>query len=157
MNLSYQDAYELRAMIMKSASHPSAARSGGAEGAGVSESVGWTVHDAVRGEVEALCREVSLCLRYCAVTFRGLRPKRITITGGQAYDPAIVQLLSEQLNIECVIGQPLRGINLSKTQFGRSQRGTLSEWAACAGLACRNIDFTQVPKESCDEQSRLSA
>ena len=156
LNLEYTEAAELRARMM----HDGAARrsrQGDAACAHDRDSVEWTVHDAVRGEVEALAREVALCLRYCSVTFRGLRPERITVTGGQAYDPALIRLLNEHMNIECVVGEPLKGIEYSGVDFGSDRRAPLSEWAVCAGLALRNLTPRERTREADHAERRLSA
>lgn len=117
----------------------------------------WTLHDAVRGELEALAREISLCLRYCAVTFRGLRPEKIMLTGGEAYDPSVLKLLNEHMHIECLVGQPLRGMDVSAVDLGGDRRASLVEWSTCAGLAMRNIDFAGGIKEVEHGEHRLSA
>ena len=117
----------------------------------------WTVIDAVRGKVEELGREVALCLRYCSVTFRGLRPKRVMMTGGQAYDPAVMKLLGEQLAIECHIAQPLKGIDTSAADLGSDRRGMLAEWNLCAGLAFRSEEYERTARRTNHGRNRLSA
>ncbi|HUU60291.1 MAG TPA: hypothetical protein VMZ50_12160, partial [Phycisphaerae bacterium] len=119
--------------------------------------VEWTVHDALRGEVEALAKEIALCLRYCSVTFRGLRPDRVTLTGGEAYDPAVRNLLQENLGIECVLGQPLKGIDVSDVDFENDRRATLAEWAVCAGLAARETRMMPYALEGKNARDRLPA
>ena len=122
------------------------------------DTVDWTLHDAMRTEIEMLGKEIALCLRYCSVTFRGLRPKRITLTGGQAYDPAVVGLLSEHLNLPCSVGLLLKGFDLSSVDLGSDRRDTLSEWALCAGMAAHNANIPEVVYEDTDgHQDRLSA
>ena len=121
------------------------------------DSVDWTVHDAIRGVVETLTREISLCLRYCSVTFRGLRPRNLMLTGGGAYDPALVQLLRENLTIKCEVARPLQGIDVSTADFANSRRGILAEWAVCTGMAIRNASVQQQKQEVDDERHRLSA
>jgi type IV pilus assembly protein PilM len=120
-------------------------------------SVSWTVLDAVRGEVEDLAKEISLCLRYCSVTFRGLRPKQVTLTGGQVYDPAMVHLLSEQLGVDCQVGAPLKNIDTSAVDMGADRRGVLAEWGLCAGLAFRSAEFERSTRKNENERDRLSA
>jgi len=119
--------------------------------------VDWTVHDAIRGVVETLAREISLCLRYCSVTFRGLRPRHVTLTGGGAYDPALVELLTENLTIGCDVGHPLRGIDVSAASFGNSRRRFLAEWALCTGMAIKHLDAGHPARELKDGRHRLSA
>ncbi len=151
LNLSVEEAVELRGLIMKEDPEDHSPESHGEQDPKdrqASESVAWTIHDALRSEVEALAREIALCLRYCSVTFRGLRRESVTVTGGQAYDSAVVKFLAEQLGIDCVVGQPLRGINVSGVAFSGHRRGMLPEWAVCAGLAMRDIDVRKILKEA---------
>lgn len=155
LNLAYAEAAELRARMMQEGASPPDRTDESAPHQ--RDSVEWTIHDAVRGEVEALTREVALCLRYCSVTFRGLRPERITITGGEAYDPALIRLLNEHMNVECVVGEPLRGIECSGADFGSDRRAPLSEWAVSAGLALRNARPREKTREADHVQRRLSA
>lgn len=133
--------------------------------------VGWSVFDAVREPAEALAREIGLCLRYCAVTFRGLRPNRITLCGGEAYDPALVKVLTENLDCACVLGEPLKGVDLGGADLGGDRRGQLMEWSVATGLAMRELllDVPQnedpkrdlsrsgTPKAVSNEPSRVSA
>ncbi|MFP4106721.1 MAG: pilus assembly protein PilM [Phycisphaerae bacterium] len=152
LNLGYQEAVELRERIMRSN------ECGETNSVENPNSVNWTVHDAVRGAVDELAREVALCLRYCSVTFRGLRPRKVFLTGGEAYDPAVMQLLSEQLNIDVKVAQPLQGMDVSAADLGSDRRGVMPEWATCAGLALRPMMEGKAALEAIDhEQSRLSA
>jgi type IV pilus assembly protein PilM len=119
-------------------------------------SLQWTVYDAVRAEVETLAKEISLCLRYCSVTFRGLRCPSVLLTGGEAYDPAVFELLTQQLGVECEVGQPLRGFDISGLELS-NRRGKLAEWAVCAGLGIRGMNIKATFKEGGHGESRLSA
>ncbi|MGC9455166.1 MAG: pilus assembly protein PilM [Phycisphaerae bacterium] len=152
LNLSEAEADELRLKIMRSQGETGKSDSR----LSADDSVQWTVFDAVRGKVEELAHEIMLCLRYCAVTFRGLRPKQVLLTGGESYDPAVVKLLNEHVSTECVLGRPLRHVDLSRVSLGADRRGVLCEWSICAGLAMRhNMDKTQ--SEDGDAERRLSA
>lgn len=160
LNLTYREACELRMRNMQESEGPSGSvpllqkeerperdRS----------NIDWTIHDAVRGEVEALAREISLCLRYCSVTFRGLRPKKVILVGGETYDRLMVELLARQLNLPCEVGQPMMGIDTSGVDLGADRRATLAEWTLCMGLATRGADFSKTVQESNHERRRLSA
>ncbi len=149
-NLSFADAWDLRMRIM-------AAPSERVECGGDPNSLNWTLHDAIRAEVDSLAREIALCLRYCSVTFRGLRPEKVTLTGGEAYDPALVELLREHLDAEILVGQPLRGLDVSDVDLGADRRGVLTEWAVCAGLAARGERARKHLEEADHAQRRLSA
>jgi type IV pilus assembly protein PilM len=121
------------------------------------DQVGWSVYDAVRSQVESLAREISLCLRYCSVTFRGLRPAQITLTGGEVYDPAVAKLLEQCLGCTCVIGEPLRGVEMSSVDLGADRRSVLTEWSVATGLALRGLRGAGGGRESGRERDRVSA
>ena len=103
--------------------------------------VNWSLRDAIRGEVDLLAKEIALCLRYCSVTFRGLRPDAIILAGGEARDPAVAELLQEHLNLPCRVGQPLRGVDVSGVDLGGDRRSQMAEWALSVGLAARDADM----------------
>ncbi len=160
LNLSQEEAHELRTLLLNEHvknKNTEIAQHFTTDGSQVSKSVSWTIHDAVRGEVEALAREVAMCLQYCSVTFRGLRSRSIVITGGQAYDPSVVKLLSEHLGVECVVGQPLRGVDVSSVSLGGNRRGLLAEWAVCAGLAFGQAESLSDELGAERDEHRLSA
>jgi hypothetical protein len=98
-----------------------------------------------------------MCLRYCAVTFRGLNPENITVTGQEAHDPSVVKLLADELQIPCIVTRPLDGVDVSRVEFGGNRRETLAEWAICTGMAIRGIEFGGRGVGAGHEQRRLSA
>ncbi len=122
-----------------------------------------SIYEAIRSQVEALAQQISLCLRYCAVTFRGMRAKKIIVTGGQAHDSVLLQMLADNIGLSCEMGNPLRGIDVSGVDLGADRRGMLAEWSVCAGLAMRGMDFkvgskpARAGKGNSDEHHRLSA
>ncbi len=121
------------------------------------QDVRWSVLDAIRGPLEALAGEIAMCLRYCSVTFRGLRPDRVTVCGGETYDPALMKLLAENLDCQCAIGEPLRGIDLGEADMGSDRRSLLSEWSVATGLALRDQAEGEHVRESQHERSRVPA
>jgi type IV pilus assembly protein PilM len=159
LNLTTQEAEDLRSLVMKEyAATDAAAHESNAGGRpAVPESVRWTIHDAIRGELESLAREIALCLRYCSVTFRGIRPENVIVTGGQAYDPSVLTLLSEQLGVDCQLGRPLWGVDLSGAPAELDRRGALPEWTLCAGLAMKEAGCKDIGDELGAGQHRLSA
>ncbi len=156
LNLSFEEAIDLRSMLIKEQNNRDE-QSDQVENPRLTKSVGWTIHDALRVEVEALSKEVALCLRYCSVTFRGLRSQNVIVTGGQACDPNVVKLLSEQLGVECVVGQPLRSLDVSSVAFGGDRRAAMPEWALCTGLALRQIEAGASVTDVKNARNRLSA
>jgi type IV pilus assembly protein PilM len=97
--------------------------------------------DAVSAVVEDLAREISLCLRYYTVTFRGKRVERAVIAGGGAYEDILLSVLHRHLTVELEVAQPLRGFDLSSERtnlnFDSDRRGFLCEWAIAVGLSLK--------------------
>ncbi len=151
LNLSVEDAYDLRQEIMQGSSIDESEKDQGPD------SVSWTILDAIRSDAENLSREVALCLRYCSVTFRGMRPKDITLIGGQAHDPAMARLLGEQLGVECRAGRPLQDVDTSAASLGADRRGAMSDWGICAGLALADVRREPSPRKANHDTRRLSA
>ena len=158
LNLDLADAVELRARVMQEhAKFLGGSRKSDHEDSEEPRSdVDWTIRDAVRGKVEELAREIGLCLRYCSVTFRGLRPNTVLMAGGEVYDPAVTELLADNLGIECNVAQPLRGIDVTRVMPGVGRRTPMCEWAVASGLAMRDQDIAPHRKEVKDDR-RLSA
>jgi len=159
LNLDYQEARDIRRRLAYSqdTQRDPERREEDRALPGDSTSVEWTIRDAMRTEVEALCREISLCLRYCAVTFRGLRPHRIVLSGGEARNPLCVEMISDQLGLESAVVQPLRSVDTSGVDFGEDRRSMMTDWALCAGMAFRQAGSAQEEQESSGDDRRLSA
>jgi type IV pilus assembly protein PilM len=94
------------------------------------------VFDATRSPMEELGREISLCLRYYSVTFRGFRPTKLRLVGGEACDPQLQTLLNSALVIPVEVGKPLYSVNTSRMK-PTDRRGTMCEWALALGLSLR--------------------
>lgn len=104
-----------------------------------------TVADAEAPLVERLNREVQLCLRYFAVTFRGQPPSSITFVGGDAREPILARIVGESCDIPCTVGNPLKGI-AGATQAPRGdRRASQPAWAVATGLALRGSPWVQGP------------
>jgi len=97
--------------------------------------------NAISAVSEDLAREISLCLRYYTVTFRGKRVQRATFAGGGAYEDILLDVLRRQLTVEIEVAQPLRGFDLSgdsaAVNFDGDRRGLLCEWAVAVGLSLK--------------------
>jgi type IV pilus assembly protein PilM len=94
------------------------------------------VFDATRTPMEELGREISLCLRYYSVTFRGHRPTKLRLIGGEACDPQLQTLLNSALVIPVEVGRPLYSVNTSRMKPA-DRRGAMCEWALALGLSLR--------------------
>ena len=97
--------------------------------------------DAVSVVAEKLTREISLCLRYYTVTFRGKRVEQAFFTGGGAYEYILLDVLKRQLAVEIEVAQPLKGFDMSRERenlkFDSDRRGLLCEWVVAVGLSLK--------------------
>lgn len=99
------------------------------------------ITDAVSSVAEDLAREISLCLRYYTVTFRGARVERAIFAGGGAYEDILIDVLRRQLVVEIEVAEPLRGFDVSSKKASMNLRSDrkalLCEWAVAVGLSLK--------------------
>jgi type IV pilus assembly protein PilM len=97
--------------------------------------------DGISKISEELAKEISLCLRYYTVTFRGRRVERAVLTGGGGYEKILLDVLRRQLTVGIEVAQPLRGFDLSNERanlnFYGDRRGLLCEWTVAVGLSLK--------------------
>jgi len=97
--------------------------------------------DGISKIADELAKEVSLCLRYYTVTFRGRRVERAVLTGGGGYEKILLDVLRRQLTVGIEVAQSLKGFDLSKERanlnFYGDRRGLLCEWAVAVGLSLK--------------------
>jgi type IV pilus assembly protein PilM len=94
------------------------------------------VFDATRSVAEELGQELAMCLRYFTVTFRGHRPVRVRLVGGEATDPQLQSIIQTSLNIPVEAGRPLFSVDCSRMR-GVDRRGSMSQWTLAMGLSLR--------------------
>jgi Tfp pilus assembly PilM family ATPase len=102
---------------------------------GATNSILWTVHDALREEANALVLEIGLCLRYCSNMFGTPKIEQMTLAGEGAWDPSIIHLLRENLGARCEGAAPFRSVEVSGCPLFSDRRGSMADWTVCAGLA----------------------
>ncbi len=144
LNLSLPEAGELRIRIMhESCGRRRSDRSASSPEAGpmVPAEIRARAADAIRPLVERIGRDVQLCLRYFAVTFRGSRPESLTFVGGESHEPALMDIVGPSLDIPCLIGHPLRGITRLEEMASRDGRTLAPAWAVACGLALRGTKW----------------
>ena len=112
------------------------AATGSEAGAAAQDPVRQAVFDATRSTCEELAREISLCLRYYSVTFRGQRPNKVRLLGGEAADPQLQAALAGALPISVEAGRPLYSVNTDAMRQIDSC-GSTSEWALALGLGLK--------------------
>ena len=91
-----------------------------------------SVSQAIRPIVEKLVGELSLCIRYHSVTFRGQPLARLVLGGGEAANE-LLDALNQRLGIKCELSDPFR-VYPTATNCGR--RG---QWDVATGLALREL------------------
>ncbi len=97
--------------------------------------------EAVRPLLCDLAQEVSLCVRYCGVTFRGARPEACLVVGGEAREPRLTEQMSEILHLPATVGQPLHGVAIPPEKGADELApGDHAEWAVAAGLGLRLLE-----------------
>jgi len=101
------------------------------------------ITDAIGSVAVELAREIALCLRYFTVTFRGKRVERAFLSGGEAHEDILLNVLRRQLAVEIGVAHPLRGFDVSGSKgtvnLGNDRRGPLCEWAVAVGLALKGV------------------
>ena len=116
--------------------------------------------DAVSTIAEDLVREISLCLRYYTVTFRGKRVERAVFAGDGAYEDILLNVLKRRLAIEIELAQPLRGFDLTSGRininFNSDKRGLFCEWAIAVGLGLKGWDKITSGRRQAKYESRES-
>ena len=101
------------------------------------------VADAIASVCDKLAKEILLCLRYYTVTFRGRRSSRAIFSGGGSYEPALLNIMKNQLEVDIDVAYPLNGMDMSNVNFNNDRRGPNSEWAVAAGLALKGYEHKQ--------------
>lgn len=106
--------------------------------AGVDARAERAIFDAIRPLLGELAHEVSLCMRYWMVTFRGERPEAVILAGGEAEEPQLASVIQEATGIPTKVGKPLEGMGLAGASFtGADRRGAMSQWTVAVGLSLR--------------------
>jgi type IV pilus assembly protein PilM len=97
-----------------------------------------SVMEAVKPALDQLGKEIGLCLRYFAVTFRGERPERLTCGGSEVTSPAVLDHLAEVVQMPVEVGEPWRGIDCRGLFSDADLASGLPEWTAAVGLALKD-------------------
>jgi len=100
------------------------------------------VVDALNVTAEHLAGEVSLCLRYYTVTFRGKRVERAIVAGGGAYEQVLRDALRRHLSVDVEIAEPLRGFDVNHAAIDAGHGVEYADLALSVGLSLRGWDAT---------------
>jgi type IV pilus assembly protein PilM len=88
------------------------------------------VHESVRPVIDQLASELSMCVRYHSVTFRGQPLVRCVLGGGEA-SQTLADALATRLDLTCHLGDPIRGYGDAPSSSRKGQ------WDIAAGLALK--------------------
>ena len=110
------------------------------------DAVRQAVFDATRSTMEEFGREIGLCLRYYSVTFRGQRPSKLRLLGGEAADPMLLGVLNASLSIPVEAGRPLFSVDTSRME-ATDRMGYMSEWAQAFGLSVKLTTGQFAPRD----------
>jgi type IV pilus assembly protein PilM len=100
------------------------------------------VIDALNVTSEQLASEISLCLRYYTVTFRGKRVERAVLAGGGANEQVLRDALRRHLSVEVEVAEPLRGFEYVPDTTNEKGPNNLADFALAVGLSLKGLDST---------------
>jgi len=89
-----------------------------------------SIAEAIRPELDRLGEELSRCLRYYSVTFRGQPLTQAVVGGGEATD-ALAEHFASRLGLPCELGSPLRSYRCDTSLLS----GRVGQWDVVTGLA----------------------
>jgi type IV pilus assembly protein PilM len=104
----------------------------GREAPDIDKRIDRAIFDAARPVLTELAHEISLCHRHCSVSFRGLRPERCQLVGGDGQEPQLASIVAEAIKLETVVGDPMEGV-ATRGVVGTTTLGP--SWTAAMGLA----------------------
>ena len=108
------------------------------DGSKLEHSTCQTLTDGIRSVAGELAHEVSRCLRYYTVTFRGQRIHRVVLCGGGTNEGILLDVMRTQLGCDVVTAESLLGfIGTQLLTLGQGEG--VHEWVVSVGLALKNI------------------
>jgi type IV pilus assembly protein PilM len=112
---------------------------------------------AIRPAADQLGKELALCLRYCAVTFRGPRCQSVTCVGGGALGAGLLEQLGEAMGVPARKGHPLRNVACDGVFSMADQCTGQPEWATAFGLALKPRDANYPASTSAGVEGQTSS
>jgi len=107
--------------------------------------------DPMNSIAEQLINEISLCLRYYAVTFRGQRVGSALVSGVGADTPLLMESFRRLLPLEVGVAQSFRGLK----SLGRLSQDRPAEWTIAIGLALKGIEAASSRSEEKSKTNQL--
>lgn len=94
------------------------------------------VIDTIRPIVDDVAREVALCLRYYSVNFRGQRPSRVRLVGGESSDRTTLSLLNRSMPVPVETGKTIANADLSQMKSA-DRNEAMGDWSNAFGAALK--------------------
>lgn len=135
LQITPKAAEELRASRLIAARH-------GSEKSVKDEKTDRAVYEAVRPLLGDLVKEVTLCIRYYGVTFRGRPPFQIILAGGDGQEPNLDRMIQESCKLPVVYDdqiETLAGLQRQIRDSFNRDPGPPGCWAVAAGLSLRGL------------------
>lgn len=115
------------------------------EGAGnetlvLDHSIRQAIMDSEMLVAEELCKELSLCLRYYTVTFRGQRVQQVLFSGGEGDEMVLQNHISQAMHVPVKPVNPFIGLRPSAEAHESSPLEDPRPWAVPMGLALKRWD-----------------
>jgi len=95
------------------------------------------VTDALLSAAEQLAKELSLCLRYHTVTFRGKRVERAVVAGGGVHEKVLLDVLQRHLSIAVEPAEPFRGLDMGEIRGNDEGSHSSADLALAIGLSLK--------------------
>jgi type IV pilus assembly protein PilM len=95
----------------------------------------------IRNVAQTLAREVSLCMRYYSVTFRGHPIDRLMLCGGGAYEKIFRDVLTTQTGLDVQLAEPLCSVDGSGVPYAPLPFNQGCEWAVALGLGLKGWEW----------------
>ncbi len=92
-----------------------------------------TVNGILRKETDRLIEELSKCIRYHSVTFRGCPLVRMILGGGEA-NTDLMAILEKKLHLDCVLADPFKFISTTNPISSHTS------WDVAVGLAMKEVE-----------------
>lgn len=94
------------------------------------------VADAIKPELDTLCKDVSMCVRYFSLTFRCSTLDHLWFVGGGAHVAVVTEAIAGAVNAPCEV-LPVLGSFVVPGELSGFKPGPA--WATAAGLALREV------------------
>ncbi len=131
--------------------HAASSHDGEDDAMTVDQSTERAVFEAIRPLMGNLARELTMCMRYYGVTFRGAAPKHVLLAGGESTEPRLGEVIAEACNVTVLDDDEIHTLASLlaevRAKLGKAA-GSPGDWAVAVGLSMRAMQCKVAPKHS---------